>query len=312
MLSEIYYNEFEKHVERKGIIIFMLNQARGMHAKTRKGINMNITGTIDMHIHTGPDVRERQLDDIELAQAAIKLGVRAVVIKSHVMATAARATIAEKTCPGVRVFGGIVLNPHVGGINPLAVESTIEMGGKVVWLPTSYSVAQRSKLGKSDGVAVVVDNKVVPALSDIFKLIAEHNIVLATGHLSPAETFVVISEAQRCGVKKIVVTHPEIGTVSMSIADQKTLAENGVYFERVYAQPIGNGNYKSNLFTNLDAIEKVGYKSTIIATDSGQVENPVWNESIVEYISFLHAQGLSQNQLDIMTKKTPAKLLGLD
>lgn len=273
---------------------------------------MNLTGVIDMHIHTGPDIRERRLDDIELAQEAARIGVRAVVIKSHVMATASRATIAEKMSPGVRVFGGIVLNPYVGGINPTAVEASIKMGGKIVWLPTSFSVPQRRAEGKSDGVVTVVDNTVVPALIDVFKLVAQHNLVLATGHLSPQETFVVVKEAQCYGVKKIVITHPEIGTVNMSIDDQKALADCGVYFERVYAQPIGGGKYKSNLYTNLEAIEKVGYKSTIIATDSGQVENPIWSESIVEYLQFMMDQGVSQAELDIMTKTNPARLLDLD
>lgn len=273
---------------------------------------MNLSGVIDMHIHTGPDIRIRRLDDIELAKEAVRIGVRAVVIKSHVTSTAGRAAIAEKVCPGVRVFGGIVLNPHVGGINPAAVEAAIKMGGKIVWLPTSFSVPQRRAEGKGDGVVTVVDNAVVPALIDVFKLVAEHNQVLATGHLSPQEIFVVVKEAQRQGVQKIVVTHPEIGTVNMSVDDQKALAESGVYFERVYAQPIGAGKYKSNLSTNLEAIEKVGYRSTIIATDSGQVENPIWSQSIVEYLQFLLDNGISQVELDRMAKINPAKLLDLD
>lgn len=161
-------------------------------------------------------------------------------------------------------------------------------------------------------MVTVVDNAVIPALVDVFKLVAEHNLVLATGHLSPQETFVVVREAQRHGVQKIVVTHPEIGIVNMSIEDQKALAASGVYFERVYAQPLGGGKYKSNLFTNLEAIEKVGYRSTIIATDSGQVENPIWSQSIAEYLQFLLDHGISQAELDVMAKTSPAKLLDLD
>lgn len=272
---------------------------------------MNLSGVIDMHVHTGPDIRQRRLDDIELANAAVQLGVRAVVIKSHVMATSARATIAEKVCPQVKVFGGIALNPQVGGINPAAVDAAIKTGAKIVWLPTSFSVQQRRAEGKSDGVETVRDNKVIPELVTILKMIAEHNLILGTGHLAPKEIFTVVTEAQNCGVKKIVVTHPEIGTVNMSIADQKALASSGILFERVYAQPIGGGKYKSNLVANLEAIEKVGYESTIIATDSGQVENPVWSESIVQYLEFLMNNGISQAELDLMTKTTPAQLLDL-
>jgi hypothetical protein len=276
------------------------------------GIAMNVAGVIDMHIHTGPDIRPRRLDDIDLAREAARLGVRAVVIKSHVMPTAARAVIAEKVCPNVRVFGGIVLNPHVGGINPLAVDAAIKTGAKIIWLPTMFSSQQRRADGKNDGIETVVDSKVVPPLTEILKQIAAHNLVLGTGHLAPREIFAVVAEAQRLGVKKIVVTHPEIGIVNMPLADQKALAASGVYFERCYAQPLGGGKYKSNFAANLEAIDQVGYQSTIISTDSGQVENPVWSESLVEYLTFLKDQGIPQPQLDTMTKITPAKMLDLD
>lgn len=272
---------------------------------------MDFRGVIDMHIHTAPDIRQRPLDDIELAREAQKLGVGGVVLKCHVMPTVSRAVIAEKVCPGVRVFGGIALNPAVGGINPAAVEAAIKMGAKIVWLPTLCSSNQKRAEGKKDGVDTVRDGKVVPELIPVLRMIAHHNIVLSTGHLSPQEIFIVVKEAQRLGVKKIVVTHPEIEVVNMSIEDQKALAESGVYFERVYAQPMGGGQYKSNLATNIAAIEKVGYKSTIIATDSGQMENPVWNKAIVHYLTFLEEQGIPQDQLDVMTKINPAKLLDL-
>ncbi len=40
-------------------------------------------GIIDMHIHAAPDVRARKLDDLELMEASVQRGVRAIVLKSH-------------------------------------------------------------------------------------------------------------------------------------------------------------------------------------------------------------------------------------
>ena len=272
---------------------------------------MDFSGVIDMHIHTAPDIRQRPLDDIDIAMAAKKLGIRGIVLKCHVMSTVSRAIIAEKVCRGVKVFGGIVLNPQVGGLNHSAVEAAIQMGAKIVWLPTLFSSNHRKMHGKNDGIETVIDNKVVPALKNILDIIAKNNVVLATSHLSTKEIFVVVNEAQHRGIKKIVITHPEIGVVNMSINDQKALAESGVYFERCYAKPIGNGKYEKNLVTNLEAIDKVGYQSTIIATDSGQMENPLWDKAITEYFNFLENSGISQKELDIMAKYNPAKLLDL-
>lgn len=96
----------------------------------------------------------------------------------------------------------------------------------------------------------------------------------------------MVEEARKQGVRKIVVNHPEWMTVDMSIDDQKRLAQFDVFFERCYARNVG-GKYDKNFRRNLDAMEALGFESTIVATDGGQVENPVWSEALAEYIDFL-------------------------
>ena len=269
-----------------------------------------LQGVIDIHIHTNPDIRVRRLNDIELATEAKRVGARAIVIKSHLVTTMDRAAIARAVVPGIEVFGGIVLNPHIGGLNAIAVDTAIKLGAKIVWLPTSFSANERKHQGKSDGVETVVDGKVVPALLPILKMAAEADVALATGHLTPAESLVVVEEARKQGVRKIVVNHPEWMTVDMSIDDQKRLAEFDVFFERCYARNVG-GKYDKNFRRNLDAMEALGFESTIVATDGGQVENPVWSEALAEYIGFLLDAGVPQSEVDRMTKTNPATVLGL-
>ena len=269
-----------------------------------------LQGVIDIHIHTNPDIRVRRLNDIELANEARRVGARAIVIKSHLVTTMDRAAITRFAVPGIEVFGGIVLNPHVGGLNAIAVETALKLGAKFVWLPTSFSANERKRQGKSDGVETVVDGKVVPALLPILKMVAEADVALATGHLTPAESLVVVEEARKQGVRKIVVNHPEWMTVDMSIDDQKRLAQFDVFFERCYARNVG-GKYDKNFRRNLDAMEALGFDSTILATDGGQIENPAWSEALAEYIGFLVDAGVPQEAIDRMTKVNPASVLGL-
>ncbi|MEN6565279.1 MAG: DUF6282 family protein [Veillonellales bacterium] len=270
-----------------------------------------LKGIIDTHIHTNPDVRLRRLNDIELAKEALRVGARAIVIKSHLVPTMDRATIAEYVTPGISVFGGITLNSYVGGYNPAAVNTAIKMGAKIVWLPTSDSAHEKKLQGKSNGIVSVVDNKVVPELITILKIIAENNVILATGHLSPEEILVVVDTAKNVGVHKIIVNHPEWWSISMSIPQQRELAKYGVYFERCYATRAPGQNYHKNFKTNLEAITQVGYESTILATDGGQTENPMWSDALAESIQFLLDSGISQAVLDKMTKEHAAKLLDL-
>lgn len=271
-----------------------------------------LQGVIDLHIHTKPDVRPRKFSDIELAQEAARVGARAVVIKSHHVPTADRAYLAETVAPGVRVFGGITLNPSVGGLNPAAVETAIKLGAKIVWLPTIWSAHERKLAGKSDGVESVVNGRIVPALVSILELIARYDVALATGHLSPAEIITVVDKAKTVGVNKIIVNHPEWWSTKLSLSEQKNLVPYGVFFERCYVLRQPGQNFEKNFANALQAIESVGYESTILATDVGQIENPVWSEAFSEYIAYLLAAGLPPKIMDKMTKDYPAQLLGLD
>ena len=267
-------------------------------------------GVIDIHIHTNPDIRTRRLSDLQLATEARRVGARAIVIKSHLVTTMDRASIAREAVPGIDVFGGIVLNAQVGGLNAVAVDTAIKMGAKLVWLPTSFSSNERRRQGKNDGVETVADGKCVPALIPILKLLAQSDVALATGHLTPAETLIVVEEARKQGVAKIVVNHPEWATVDMSIDDQKRLAQFDVYFERCYARNVG-GKYDKNFERNLRAMEALGFESTIVATDGGQVENPLWSDALAEYIGYLLNAGVPKSTVDLMTKQNPARVLGL-
>ena len=283
-----------------------------------------IKGAIDMHIHSAPDIRKRKMNDIEIMEESIKLGIRAVVIKSHDFPTVTRARLVNlikaENYEGnnFQMFGGIALNNTVGGLNPYAVEATLKLGGKVVWLPTKSArnnlEKSSTKFDESEVVDVITNqNKLDENLYKIFNLIKEYDAVLATGHLNTEEIFQVVSEAKNAGVKKIVVTHPEFHIIGMGLEDQKKLIDSyEVFMERVFAQPIGGGNYKINIENNIKAIQTLGADNTIISTDSGQMQNPKWCETIVNYIKSLQVGGLSEGDINIMTKINPGKLLGLE
>jgi hypothetical protein len=82
-------------------------------------------GICEMHVHSAPSIFERPFDDIELAKQMREIGYRAVLIKCHHTVTAARAQLVRKMVPGIDIYGGVVLNYPVGGLNPLAVEAAI-------------------------------------------------------------------------------------------------------------------------------------------------------------------------------------------
>ena len=159
-------------------------------------------GVIDMHVHSHPDVFGRNMDDIDVAQLAKARGMRGIVLKNHISETASRAALVMKVVPGVEVFGGIVLNKAVGGINPDAVEWMHRIygsRGKVVWLPTFEADKHVKTLSKPDAVGLTVapNGQVSPEMEAILKIIARENLVLATGHVHPEEIIAVVTKAAR-------------------------------------------------------------------------------------------------------------------
>ena len=274
-----------------------------------------------MHVHSNPDIRHRAYDDFELMEAAIRVGARAIVIKTHQGTTVDRAYLCNRHNEimhhgdnNFTMFGSVTLNRQMGGLNAAAVESGLKLGAKVIWLPTqsARNNLEKQKGDLSKAVEVIRDGKIVPELQDIFQLIKDFDVVLGTGHLSPEEIFRVVEAARNAGVRKIVVTHPEWWMVGMSLEDQVRLVQDyDIILEHCFAQPMGGGKYKSNLPLNLEAIQACGYKNVMVSTDGGQVENPFWEAALEQYIQYLADHGISEEQIFYMTHEIQTRLLNL-
>lgn len=283
---------------------------------------VSLKGVIDMHVHSNPDIRHRAYDDFELMEAAIRVGARAIVIKTHQGTTMDRAYLCNRHNELVHqgdnnftMFGSVTLNRQVGGINPAAVESGLKLGAKVIWLPTQSARNHllQNKQSIQNCVDVIKDGRIVPELKEVFRLIKEFDAVLGTAHLSPAECFRVVEAARDAGVKKIVVTHPEWWLVGMSIEDQvRIVRDYDVLLEHCFAQPLGQGKYKSNMEMNLEAVLACGYRNVMVSTDGGQVENPHWEIALAQYIGYLSEHGIPDDQIYYMTRTIQEGLLGIN
>src|SRR3954471_8926224 len=198
-------------------------------------------GVIDMHVHSYPDVFGRNMDDLDVAQLAKARGLRGILLKNHISETASRAALVMKVVPGIEVFGGIVLNKAVGGINPDAVEWMHRVyggRGKVVWLPTFESDKHVKTFGSKDakGLVVAPNGKVTPEMEAILKIIARENLLLATGHVHAEEVVAVVKRAKELGVKNIIVTHGLTSVPGLSMAQAKEVTSNGAVIEVCYLQ----------------------------------------------------------------------------
>ena len=283
-------------------------------------------GTIDFHVHSEPDVFGRSMDDIDVAVLAKRKGMRALVLKNHVTMTADRAVLVMKVVPGIEVFGGIVLNNAVGGINPAAVEWMHRMSGgrgKVVWLPTFDSDKHIKTLvdPKGSGIVVAPNGVVTPQVEEVLKIVARENLVLATGHIHAAEVIAVVGRARELGVKNILITHALTNIPGLTMEQAKQVAQMGAYIEYCYLQSMAGPDAqhawmkhwsKVSLKDLARVVQEIGAKSVVLSTDLGQHANMTHPDGMEDMINGLLKEGVSQADIDLMVKRNPARLLGLE
>jgi hypothetical protein len=288
-----------------------------------------VRGAYDLHVHINPDVIHRRIADVDLARRFGELGLAGFVLKSHYVPTAERASVVRAAVPGVNVLGSIALNNAVGGLNPVAVEIAAREGARIVWLPTvdaANEAREHQHLApgaplplwarlqnelRERGVAIrpvpVVDEggAVLPEVRQVLRVVAAHNLVLATGHLSWDEIFAVVEAAWDEGVRDVVITHPDYPTQNLSIPDQAALAERGALLERCVA-PAWSGKVAwESMFA---AIRATGARHSILSTDMGQPANPPVEDGLALIADRLLAAGFSDDEVRTMAVDNTVRL----
>lgn len=288
-----------------------------------------LRGAVDPHVHSGPSTANRLLDHIDLIEQAAAAGYRAVVTKDHYYSGAPTAALvnAHYGQLGTRMFSGIVLNHAVGGLNPHAVEHTALMGGKYVWLPTlssrnhihwqagpapfSHPGTSASTLSNSPIDVLTSDGSVVDDLKAVLDLVAQHDMVLASGHLSIAEIFAIFVEAKKRGVTKLVVTHPE-EVVRASLSEVSELVRMGAVIEHAMCLFVPGSRFVQYGPDHLhDHIEAAGVAHTVLGTDLGQSDTIGPIEGMRQTIRMCLDVGYTEDQIVAMTSTNAARLLGL-
>jgi len=283
-----------------------------------------VKGAIDFHVHTAPDISARNLTDLDLARIGARYEMRAIVLKNHVTMTADRAAQINPMVPDIEVYGGVVLNKAVGGINADAVQAMAKMSGargKVVWFPTFDSAYHRQNFGnKPGGLTVLTDGKLTADAEAVLAAIKQHGLILETGHLSPDEVLALVARAREIGVEKIVVTHAMSQVPGLSVDQMKTLAGQGAYLELVYLDHLRTPHAHLEWLKEwrplsikqmAEAVKAIGADHFIMASDLGQTGNPVHPDGMVGMVEGMLAEGIAQADVDKMVRGNPAALLGL-
>ena len=270
-----------------------------------------LCGAIDMHLHPGPDSFKCRVDALEAAKQAKLAGMKGLVLKNHFYPTAPLAMMVNQLVPDFQVFGSVCLDDAMGGLNVHAVAYSARTGAKVVWMPTFDAENQvRFSKGNRPFAAVSRNGQLLPEVKQVIGICARHDLLLETGHSSASEALLILREGQRQGVKHMVVTHAMIAPIRMTLPEMQGAVNTGAFIEFVYNALIGP-NKEFTLAQYAAAIRAVGPAHCILSSDLGQAANPLHPDGLTAFFAGLRKEGISQADIDLMSKANPARALGL-
>ena len=274
-----------------------------------------------MHLHVGPDEMDARVTGLEAAKMAAEVGMKAIVLKNHSYPTTPVAALVSDLVPEVEVFGGICLDYEIGGLNINALEKHARLGVKVAWMPTFSSTNSRGKMRTlglqldGDGFSILDnDSKLVPEIDRILDIIKKNDMVLCSGHMSPGEIFAMVEAARKKNIDKIIITHPSDGEfmeVTLTVEELQRLAAMGAYIEQTMVTLLPT-EFCHSPKERVETIKKVGVENCIMSTDLGQYWNPYPAEGFRFFMAILLRNGLTPSDIEIMAKKNPSRLLGLE
>ena len=274
-----------------------------------------IIGAIDLHAHHDPDSYPRYADAFEIAKLAKGRGLRGIVLKNHWTETAGLAYLVRKyATPGYEVFGAVTLDTAVGGVNPQAVRYMIDVAGgfgRIVWMPTHDSEHEvRYNKEQRPFVRVSQGGTLLPEVHEVIGLVAEHDLTLATGHVTPEETLQILKAAKAAGVKRLIVTHPLLDPqfTWMSIEQLKEAANLGAFIELTGGAVSAEGEPKRRA---LAAVKAIGASHFVVGSDSGLAGRANHTDTLALAAKALRAAGVSEADLTLMFKDNPAYLVKL-
>ena len=283
---------------------------------------IDIDGAYDLHVHSAPDLFPRIADDREMVADAARKGFAGVVMKNHFEGTASRAKLAAEVAGTLKVYGSLVLNRYVGGVNPRAVEAALALGARIIWMPTLDAACHRRAFGfgggfaaqssgletQSEGLSLLHAGHLIPEAREVIALAKDRGAAVATGHVSFEEIAALVAEAQTQGFRKLILTHPYDKAPGLTLAQVQSLARPGVTVEFVFCSITPNWAF-TDAATIAHCLKTIGAEGFVISSDGGQAHNPMPADGYRRFVDLLHAEGIGQDDFRVMCRENGDFLL---
>jgi hypothetical protein len=285
--------------------------------------NELLNGAIDCHIHAYPDFVHRSQDMIQMAEEASRGGMRALAFKDHWNISCNAAYLTQRYIDSlvergelerrVEVYGGA---GTCFGMNPEYIRVALQYPNmKMIWFPTFTSLGFWRSAGHPEkgGVRLVSEEgTVLPEVVEIMKMAVEKKVGIGFGHTDFKELLPLAKKAKELGVRA-TLDHPLLELNKLLLDEMKELAGLGVYVG-TYCQPMIPSLYQpvADPMETIKTIKEIGPKRCIIGSDFGQVLHMDAIDGMRVFIRALLAFGIKPDEIRVMLKDNPARLMWLD
>ena len=122
----------------------------------------------------------------------------------------------------------------------------------------------------------------------------------------------LVKEAVRVGVKRIIITHPLLDIVDMTPAEIKETVAMGPEVYAEFTSQFGNpGANPATVKLYVEGIRAAGVEKSFVSSDTGQLNSNWQPDALANAAKTLRANGFTERELDLLLKINPAKILGI-
>jgi hypothetical protein len=287
-----------------------------------------LAGAVDSHVHCCPHINRRTVTLFDAVRMASAAGQRGLGLMDVFANTSGLAALANRELGhlGVDVFGGIILEPYVGGLSVRSVQTALSMGygtggARFVSLPCHHTAfvarsENRSPVYVETTLSVPTTGELPDPLPEIIDLCIEADVVFNLGHLCGPEMVHVAQKAAARGCTRMLAP-----AGYLTVEEAAAIAATGCtleysFFVFSHATEIGQTMIdaerhrfaRADFHRAVEVLRRTDPGRVVLSSDSGALVLPPPVEAFREFLLMFEGSGIPPEHLRRMSGENPARL----
>jgi hypothetical protein len=282
---------------------------------------ISLEGMYDLHVHPGPSIQKRRFTALGAIKLASEEKMGGILFLDHTYNTTSMADTINELGLKTRAFGTIMLNEAVGGLNPSVVEIALALGTQQIQMPTYSSRNHQSMYGDDQKIFpykkrakpyYILDDqgRLLPEVEEILALVKGSKSHIGCGHLSVPEVDALVKRPRELGCR-VLANAVSTDMPDYPVGAQKRWADQGVFIEHAYMAITDVPHVTVPVERIVSQIRTVGPEHCVLGTDAGNMRLPDNPVALRNYVEALMGAGLTEKEIDQMTRKNPPVVLGI-